>query len=99
MPYKSLSDTKPTTPTGHVVGTQKMVQKEIVQKGPACRNTDYGNFASAVGKVYGIDDTGAEYEMVDTCFGNMLYEYNCDGNKPVVEQAKCKNGCQNGYCI
>ena len=102
MPYKSLSDTKPSSPTGNVIGTQKTLKSSspaATSTGPSCTDTDYGNFISAVGKVYGTADDGSEYEMIDTCFRNLLYEYDCNNTKPVVTQTKCKNGCQNGYCI
>jgi hypothetical protein len=115
MPYKSLADTRPSTPTGNVVGVQKDTAKmaetvavdtetslkteEVAPTGPSCKDSDYGKRTDFAGTVRGIDEYGAEYENSDTCFNGNIYEYYCEGNMAKVVQDKCPRGCNNGFCI
>ena len=113
MPYKSLADTRPSTPTGNVVGVQKEVVKtsEFVETKTdvpvsneqsntfACKDSDYGKMVESQGVVSGIAEDGSSYEMRDACIGDNVYEYYCDGNNPKVMQDKCPRGCKNGFCI
>lgn len=98
MPYKSLADLKLTTPTGNVVGSEK-APEPVSSEGPSCKDSDHGDFPTGAGKVRGLLEDGSEFEEADKCFGNILYEYNCDDNNVSVTQHKCRNGCQNGFCI
>ena len=114
MPYKSLADTRPTTPSGAAVVktlAEKIPIETIKQTAPAeiittenpsgvhCKDSDYGKFANAVGIAKGIDADGSEYEIHDTCLGNILYEYFCVNDKVEFEQIKCSRGCKNGFCV
>jgi len=110
MPYKSLSDATPSTPTSAVVGVQKEVvaveetseekpKTETPETGAYCKDSDYGNNPDAFGKVSGRLSDNSEFEISDTCFGNILFEYNCNNNDIAIAKTKCSRGCQNGFCI
>ncbi|MBI4141109.1 hypothetical protein HY485_04705 [Candidatus Woesearchaeota archaeon] len=111
LPYKSLSDAKLSSPTGHVVAVEKTVEPVVEESataqpeasapatGPSCHDSDYGKITTAAGKVKGVFDDGSEFEESDTCVGDVLYEYYCDGSKAEFAKEVCKRGCQNGFCI
>ena len=111
LPYKSLSDAKLSSPTGQVVAVEKTVEPVVKEAAPvqpedsapttgsSCHDTDYGKITTAAGKVKGVLDDGSEFEESDTCVGDVLYEYYCDGSNAEFAKEVCKRGCQNGFCI
>lgn len=109
MPYKSLSDTRPSTPTGNVVGVHKEVvnapaktetaAKTEIASAPSCKDSDYGKNIDSAGVVSGISEDGSQYEMRDACLDDNIFEYYCDGVKAKVMQDKCPRGCKNGFCV
>lgn len=72
---------------------------EAEQKGPTCKDSDYGQFPTAAGTVRGLLPDGTEYEMSDACFGDVLYEYYCEENNALISKQKCNRGCKNGFCV
>ncbi|MBI4141590.1 hypothetical protein HY484_01550 [Candidatus Woesearchaeota archaeon] len=113
LPYKSLSDTKLSSPTGKVVADVQKQSVSIVEETPAessdavktasnlasCHDTDYGKMTTAAGKVKGTLNDGSDFEESDACVGDVLYEYYCEGSSAEFFKEVCNRGCKNGFCI
>ncbi|GEM_PF-2063431 len=67
----------------------------------SCTDTDGGTNLQTRATVYGLN-SGNEFNYLDTCTGNTLTEYACDGVSPVSSEINCLietgDSCNDGAC-
>ena len=61
-----------------------------------CSDTDGRNY-DVKGTVKALN-SGESYSFEDSCSGNVLKEYYCNGDRMASALQKCANGCNEGRC-
>jgi hypothetical protein len=63
----------------------------------SCADSDGGKNAAVAGTVTAVTEEGKK-TLADTCLGERVLEYYCDGVEAKTEQMDCDNGCLDGAC-
>ena len=85
---------------GRQISSQKQVADGSYGEGQSCTDSDGGLNYYIKGNTYGTSADGSSWNKTDYCEGNIINEYNCNGNLPGDGGSyNCPNGCKDGACI